>query len=291
MSILLLGASGKLGTAVRSQLPDRHLLTPSRAELDLTHAASIADYTHQHRPSIILNASAYTAVDQAESEPELAEALNHTAVDALAQAAKRLNVPLVHVSTDYVFSGNEAGPYTENARTGPLGVYGATKLRGEQAITRVLSDTSTPWWIIRTSWLFGTTGRDFVSAMAERLLNGQALRVVDDQHGRPTYIPDLAHACLRLSGLTQGPAAPSGIYHFANAEETTWFRLTQAIAQALGIAPNVTPCATCDYPTAAQRPANSVLDTTRYERATGEQPRPWRAVLQEALRARGLLPA
>lgn len=256
-------------------------------ELDVSDADQVMTYAATHRPRAILNGAAYTRVDDAEKNSEEAMRTNGVAVLHLARAARELGCPLIHFSTDYVFDGKAGSPYPEDAATAPASAYGKSKLLGEQHALEVLGGESC--YVIRTSWLYGPKGANFVKTMLGLMREREELRVVEDQLGRPTYTDDLARASLDLVGLSGRRPAPAGIYHFANAGETSWHGFAVrilAIARDLGFklkTERVLPCSTADYPRPAPRPAYSVLDTTRIERALGRAPRAWPDALCEYL--------
>ena len=206
------------------------------------------------RPDVVINAAAYTAVDRAESEPDLANDVNGTAVGELASVCHELGARLVTYSTDYVFDGTKVQAYVESDPTSPINAYGASKRLGEVLAAEALPSTL----VIRTSWVMSGTHRNFASVILDRLLTGE-VRVVDDQHGRPTFASDLAAGT--LDALEQGA---EGVLHLTNEGTATWFDVARHIATMAGIDPDrVRPCGTADYPTPARRPANSVLDSER----------------------------
>lgn len=282
MKTWLVGNAGMLGREVERLLAEsgEDYLATDR-DLDCTDRDAVRAFAGEHRPDAIINCAAYTAVDKAEDEPGPAERLNALGPEILAAAAREIDALLVHVSTDYVFSGTAEGPYETDHQTSPLSVYGRTKEAGE---IRVAS-SGARYAICRTAWLFGAGGSNFVSTMLRLFRERSQITVVNDQHGRPTYAPDLAAALLALSR-----AGASGIYHFCNAGETTWFDFAEEILQRATEAGMVSP--TCrivpvgsdDYPTRAHRPKNSVLSTQRIERELGIVPRPWREALDAYLR-------
>ena len=284
--ILVTGASGQLGVELqRAHLPANWtLLRPTRADLDLSETSRLARAIEALAPDAIINTAAYTAVDKAESEPDLAFALNRDAPEALAHAAARRGAPLVHLSTDYVFDGAKAGAYVETDARSPIGAYGRSKAAGEVAVLAAPARAA----IVRTSWVFSAHRANFVKTMLRLGESNAEVRVVADQHGRPTAASDLAAACIALTErLLARDEAARGVFHFANAGDATWADFAEAIfagAEARGRAPvRVRRIATAEFPTAAQRPANSRLDTTRFETALAITPRPWREALNECL--------
>ncbi len=288
MRILVTGGTGQVGAALarRSWPAGVELDCPARAELDLSAPERIAAYVEQGGYSAIINPAAYTEVDKAESDSLAAWTINALAPAALAAAAARAGIPLVHVSTDYVFDGTKAGAYLEDDPVRPLGVYGASKEGGEQAV-RTGNPRSV---IVRASWVFSAHGSNFVKTMLRLATTRDRLRVVDDQYGCPTSADDLAAVLAAVAlRLVEDPVAPVGTYHFTNAGETTWCGLARAIfrreADAGGKAPEVEAIATRDYPTPARRPANSVLSREKLARDYGLSARPFEEALGEVLEA------
>ncbi len=274
MNILLLGAEGQLGRTLRGALAPLGPVTAlGRAGVDLADAGALRAVIRARRPAVIVNAAAYTAVDRAESEPVLAEAVNAVAPGVIGEEAARLGAAVVHYSTDYVFDGRKHGPYHEADPPGPLSVYGRTKWAGELALA-----AATPrHLVLRTSWVVGPHGRNFVKTMLRLAAERETLQVVADQHGAPTSTALLAAVTAQLLAQQQAAADdafPYGLYHVAPAGETTWHGLARwVIADArrrswpLRAGPEqVQAITTADYPTPAHRPANSVLDTRRLAR-------------------------
>lgn len=286
MRLLVIGGSGQLGIELtRAALPVGWTLSaPARDMLDLTNATAVAALVASQQPDIIINASAYTAVDKAEREPELAFALNRDGPGALAQAAAAVDAALVHVSTDYVFPGNGDRAYLETDPKAPLGVYGRSKSEGEDAVLASGARAA----IVRTSWVFSAHRANFVKTMLRLGESRDEIGVVSDQHGRPTSARDLAWACIALAQhLQNNDARAEGVFHFANTGDTTWADFAEAIfagATQRGRKPvRVNRITTADYPTPAQRPANSRLDTNKISALLGAPPRPWRTALDECL--------
>lgn len=294
MRVLLLGAGGMLARDLVAEAPGGiQLATRTSAELDVTDRSGVAGAIAEARPDVIVNAAAFTRVDDAERERERAFQVNGQAPGAIGRAVKRSAGPaiVVHVSTDYVFDGNAARPYREDDPTDPLGVYGASKLAGERA----LAASGARYLIVRTSWLFGAGGRSFPRTMWERALAGQATTVVNDQTGRPTYTVDLARALWGLLIGKRSAGRPGtdpahgallvggGVLHVANTGTATWYDIARRIFEAAGVPELLSPCTTADYPTPARRPAWSVLDTTRYERLAGRSLPSWEDALDRFL--------
>lgn len=290
MKVWLVGGKGMLGTAVRERLERTgitHVLTD--LEVDITDPERVNAFARAERPTHVVNVAAYTKVDDAETHEEEAFRVNALGPEHLARAAVAGGARFLHFSTDYVFTGTATEPYREDAATGPSGAYGRTKLAGEE---RALAVPGADRFvtIIRTSWLFGENGPSFPKTIAKACLERDELRVVADQRGRPTYTGDLADAALELEGLVGGraPSTP-GVYHFANAGETTWHAFAEAIRETLVQlgravkAARVVPVTTAEFPRPAPRPPYSVLDTGRIEAALGRKPRHFREPLDAFL--------
>lgn len=268
MKVLVCGRNGQVAQALQSALAglgEVHLL--GREQLDLAHPQQLRAPLRELRPDLVINAAAYTAVDQAESEPQLAFTINAEAPRVLAEEAAHLGVPLIHYSTDYVFDGSKAAPYAEDDAPNPLGVYGRSKLAGEQAITAVGGEHL----ILRTSWVYSRHGRNFLLTMQRLLQERPQLKVVNDQIGAPTWAGTLAASTRALiERWQQGQAGAWGTYHLTAQGETSWFGFAQAIAQQLkaqGLpCAELLPIASSEYPTPAQRPLNSRLDCSRLAR-------------------------
>jgi dTDP-4-dehydrorhamnose reductase len=278
---LITGAGGMLGTDVRDELVPRgeRVVALSRKDLDVTDPAAVRAAVHEHRPDIVVNCAAYTKVDLAETEESAATAINGSAVEHLAAVAGEIDALLVQVSTDFVFAGSADRPYDVDEPTAPLSAYGRSKLLGERAAARTAKHL-----IVRTSWLFGANGPNFVEAIRNQIRKGtNPLRVVSDQRGRPTYTPHLAAAIVRLALLAHSSDAARGIAHYADEGECTWFDFAKAIVEESGAQTDVIPVTTDEFPRPARRPAYSVLSTERYERLTGVAPASWRDGLREYL--------
>jgi dTDP-4-dehydrorhamnose reductase len=277
-AILVTGGTGQVGTELLARAPaDLELQAPPRAELDLSDPDSIASAFAARPYAAVINAGAYTAVDRAESDVVTAWTVNALAPAALAAATAKAGVPIVQVSTDYVFDGSKPEPYVETDPVGPLGVYGASKLAGELAVR-----TANPRHVIlRTAWVFSPYGSNFVKTMLRVGAERPLLRVVNDQHGCPTAAGDIADALLTITRrLLEDETAPTGTYHYVGAGEATWWAFAKeifAVAAEHGrTPPEVEPITTAQYPTPARRPANSRLDKAKIERDFGINPRPWR---------------
>jgi dTDP-4-dehydrorhamnose reductase len=286
LDILILGGSGQVGKELM-RLPwpaGVRLHAPTRGELDVTDEAAIGAAVASRRWACIVNTAAFTAVDAAEEEVAEAWLANALSPALFASASGRTGIPLVHVSTDYVFDGRSKRPYRPDDPVNPLNVYGASKEGGEQAV-RVSNPRHV---ILRTAWLVSPHRTNFVKTMLRLSAERDVLRVVDDQHGCPTSAADLA-AALRTISLrhARDPAAPRGTYHFVNAGGTTWCGLAQEImngARRRGArAVRVEPIATAEFKTPARRPGNSVLSTETLTRDYGIEPRPWQQALGDVL--------
>jgi dTDP-4-dehydrorhamnose reductase len=258
-------------------------------ELDIADHAAVRSVMTSFAPTHVINCAAYTAVDKAEEEEALATRVNGDGPACLAQACLASGASLVHFSTDYIFDGIDHGPYPEAYPTFPQNAYGRSKLVGEQRIMEAFVSSvpqdSSRWYTLRTSWLFGSGPSSFVANMWKLMSEREELRVVNDQRGRPTFVDDLAHAALELSGCGKSPQAPSGTWHFANQGEATWFELAVATREVLEqygeslTVRRILPVGTNEFPRPAPRPAYSVLSTHKLE-SFGISPRPWRAALE-----------
>lgn len=275
--ILIFGAGGQLGqelqrSAAAKALPYRAL---SHAEVDIADAAAVSRVLNETRPSLVVNAAAYTRVDLAEKETEAARLGNEIGPGVIAVACAAREAPLIHISTDYVFDGAKSGPYVESDPLAPLGVYGRTKAAGEAAVRKAMKRHI----ILRTSWVYGEFGNNFLKTMLRLARERDELRVVADQLGCPTSTRDIAEAILRIAPSLEGDADLYGVYHFSGAGATSWHgfatRIIEAQAEVTGRRPQVVAIATADYPTPARRPANSVFDCSRFEQTFGFSARDW----------------
>lgn len=274
-SILITGANGQLGNCLRDLAADfqdqYNFYYTDVAELDITDAAAIDQYIIEHRIDIIINAAAYTAVDKAEDDEGNAYRINCTAVGNLANAARKHDLRLFHISTDYVFPGNACIPYKEDDPTGPLSVYGSTKLAGEKAVL----ESGCRATIIRTSWLYSEYGNNFVKTMLRLGAERESLRVVCDQIGGPTYAGDLARVIYRLMVNGEEPQGTE-IYHFANEGVCSWFDFAKTIMDIAGLPCRVEAIPSSEYPAKAHRPAFSVFNLRKIKVATGTPIPYWR---------------
>ena len=284
MRILLIGKNGQIGWELARQLADMgEIVAPGREDLDLSRADSIRQTVEQVKPGLIINAAAYTAVDRAEEEKDLAMAVNGTAPGILAEAAKKAGAGLIHYSTDYVFDGDKTdGPYLEDAPTNPKNVYGQTKLAGEHAIQKVLH----PHIILRTSGVYGSRGKNFMLTILRLAREGKELKIVNDQVNAPTWCGAIAQATKRILVSLSDPSPVkllermhpvSGIYHLSCQGETNWYEFAKAILQISKCdhpASKLIPIPTSEYSTPAARPAYSVLSNAKLTRVLGiEMPR------------------
>ena len=283
--ILITGASGQLGRALVAEATARQLdfMAVSRPEFDLAQPATIDASFSRARPDLVINAAAYTSVDAAETEREAAQAGNHTGPEFLARLCAARNVPLIHISTDYVFDGTKGEPYVETDPTNPTGVYGLTKRDGENAVLA----TGAKAIILRTSWVYAPYGKNFLRTMLKAAQRMPALRVVADQRGTPTAAPDLARVILTIAEKIREGGWQDfypGIFHATNEGATTWHGFACAIfeeAKEFGHPlPRIDPITTADWPTPAKRPADSRLNCDKLRRVFGCALPPWRESLK-----------
>lgn len=284
--ILIVGANGQVGWELqRTMAPLGSIIGADVSPiaggvvLDLTHPETLAAVVEAIKPSVIINAAAYTAVDRAESEPELATVVNTIAVAELGRLAAKANIPIVHYSTDFVFSGVKTTPYLEDDLTGPLNVYGATKLAGEQALLA----SGAACLVLRTSWVYGVRGRNFLLTMRE-LFNGQSeVRVVDDRTGSPTWSRLLAEVTAQVVGRSLCGevdfAGIQGVYHVSGGGSVTWYGFAQAIHEHIGSSCRLIPVSSYDYPAPAPRPVYSVLDNGKLQKVFGISLPHWQRAL------------
>ena len=293
MKLLLLGANGQVGhELLRALAPLGQVAATTRSGILPDGSAcevagfdqpdSLAVLLQRIRPDVVVNAAAYTAVDRAEEDRDAAWRANAEAPCVLARWCAQASVPLVHYSTDYVFDGQGKRAYREEDITSPLGVYGASKLAGEQAIRA----GGARHLILRTAWVVSPHGTNFIKTMLRLAQTRPEVRVVDDQRGCPTSASDIAQALLTITQqLVSDPQAPAGTYHFVNAGEATWCDFARAIFEIAAEhgcpAPSVEGITTADYPTPARRPANSRLDTAKLAHDYAISPRPWREAVDE----------
>ncbi|HVR44979.1 MAG TPA: dTDP-4-dehydrorhamnose reductase [Thermoanaerobaculia bacterium] len=284
---LVTGASGMLGSDLTAALrrAGESVIPFGRAELDLTRAADVRRAALRTRPDVIVNCAAWTKVDAAEQDRRTAELVNGTAVGHLAEAADTTGALLIQISTDFVFDGTSSRPYRPEDPPAPLSAYGASKLIGEREAARASAHL-----VVRASWLFGAGGPNFVEAIRKQVDSGRTeLRVVDDQHGRPTWTPHLAAAIVALGRAALGSADARGIVHYGDEPPCSWFDFAVEIVAALRPAGEIVvrPVPSSEFPRPAARPPFSVLDTSRYESITGLRPASWKEGLARYLGASG----
>ncbi|HNU89500.1 MAG TPA: dTDP-4-dehydrorhamnose reductase [Ferruginibacter sp.] len=282
-TILVTGANGQLGCEIKTiaaKYPEYHFTFLSKDILSVSDFTAVMDHFKDETIACCINCAAYTAVDKAESEKDLAFAVNAEGAKNMAQACRQSHVQLIHISTDYVFDGTGSSPYKETDTTHPLGVYGASKLKGEQLVLE--NDPSAI--VIRTSWLYSSFGNNFVKTMLRLMKERESINVVNDQKGCPTYAADLAAAIMQI--IASGKAGKNaGIYHYTNAGIITWYQFALAIKELGKSSCSVNPISTAQYPTAAKRPAYSVLDTKKIRDTFDISIPDWKASLQACLKA------
>lgn len=286
-SVLLTGATGQIGSEIRalsSAYPQYEFIFADRATLDLGNLCKMEDYFDHRRFDVIINCAAYTAVDKAESDPELANTINHHAVSMLAKIAKRDSSTLIHISTDYVFDGKNHRPYIESDPTGPTGIYGVTKRDGENSI---LSTAPKNTIIIRTSWVYSSFGNNFVKTMLRLGKERDSLGVIFDQVGTPTYAKDLAKAILEI--LPRIDNETPQIYHYSNEGVASWYDFAKAVFELAHIECTVNPITTDQYPTPAKRPHYGLLNKAKIKSEYNVEILYWRDSLQVCLKKMGEL--
>lgn len=284
VKFLITGAKGQVGHCLTQQLQGKHeILAVDRDELDITDQSAVKNAVENFHPDVIINAAAHTAVDRAETEVELSEAINVKGPQYLAEAAKEVGAVILHISTDYVFDGQREGKYKETDATDPQGVYGKTKLEGEQAVAKA----NDKFIVLRTAWVFGEHGNNFVKTMLRLAKTRDTLGVVADQIGGPTYAGDIAASLIQIAEkVSAGEEIQYGIYHFTGEPYVSWCDFAKAIfdeavsQNVLEKAPLVNAISTADYPTPAKRPANSCLDLTKIQQVFGIQPSDWKKALK-----------
>ena len=267
MRILLTGGSGQIGRELQPFFAGHTVIAPSHAECDLSDADSVRNAIRNALPDVIVNPGAYTAVDKAEQETDLAHAINAIAPGVLADEAKRRAIPLIHFSTDYVFDGNGTAPYRENHPVAPVNAYGRTKLDGERAIEA----SGCAFVILRTAWVYARHGKNFLLTVERLARERPRLTIVADQRGTPNWARDLARAAATIALRGDELSEHCGIYHLSSRGETTWHGFAKAIVDGMPLPnpPEVVAIATSDFPTPAKRPAYSVLSTEKLERTFG----------------------
>ena len=268
--IWLIGCKGMLGTEISRQLTENKIeFVGTDIDVDITNPQALADFAKGKKIKYIINCSAYTAVDKAESDVDFAKKLNEDGPRNIAKLAKQIHAKMIHISTDYVFDGTGKEPYTEEMPIAPIGVYGKTKADGESAV----KDNLTEHYIIRTAWLYGWAGKNFVYTMIKAINTHDSVKVVNDQKGSPTFAGDLANVIIQIINKDN---IPYGTYHCTNLGEITWWDFTNEIKKQgveLGLINNkecvINPCSTDEYPTPAKRPAYSVLCKEKIQKALG----------------------
>lgn len=287
MSTIVFGAQGQIGRELTALAQARGLDIRglSHIEADITDGAAVKNAFARLKPALAVNCAAYTAVDRAEHDTELANKINIDGVEIVASACAAANVPLLHLSTDYVFDGEKKGAYAESDAPAPINAYGRSKLAGENGVRAVLRDHV----ILRTSWVYSAYGSNFVRTILRLASERDELRIVNDQYGCPTAAIDVAEAILAVGEKLRARKAAAGIYHFAGPQRTNWCEFAREIvaqqAPFTGRAPNVVPIATAEYLVAAKRPPNSELSSERFTATFGYQAKPWRERVQETIAA------
>jgi len=287
VDVLVIGAQGQVGHELLN-LPFNHSRVGfDRTEIDIADSQALMALIHEQQPRLLINAAAYTAVDKAESDEAVAYAVNAGAVESMARCCQELGIPMLHISTDYVFSGEKSGAYLETDNMDPQGVYGASKAEGD----RLLEASGIDYISLRVSWVFGAHGNNFVRTMLRLGAEREELGIVADQHGCPTSARSIAQALLNLSErILSGQDMPWGLYHFSNFPVTTWHGFAQNIfAQNHTLSGSAVPklkaIATADYPTPAKRPANSELDCSRFTQTFAIEQADWREELADILKS------
>ena len=280
--ILVTGANGQLGwelAQAASSFPNFEFVFVDRNAMDLSKPGEFEGIIELFNPDAIINTAAYTAVDKAETEKELATTINALAVKQLAHIAKQRNIPFITYSTDYVFNGNATSPYLTDTALEPVNFYGQTKAEGEKLALAENPDSI----IIRTSWVFSSHGNNFVKTMMRLMKDRDALNIVGDQKGRPTYAKDLALASIKMLEHINAGKIIKGIYHYANTGETTWFGFAKKIKTLAGLECDLTSITSDQFPTPAKRPIYSVLDTQKIEKELGLTIPHWEIALQDCI--------
>lgn len=281
-TILVTGANGQLGSELRElsrSLPQYNFLFTDRKTLPINNAASVNAYFRNHQIDFCINCAAYTAVDKAESERDKAFEINCTAAGQLAKHCFINTTRLIHISTDYVYSGVGTTPLKEGDATNPANIYGQSKLAGEQLVIENNPDAV----IVRTSWLYSSFGHNFLKTMIRLLRDREEIRVINDQQGTPTYAAHLAKALISMIDKIIGGKEVKGVYNFSNSGHTTWFGFAQKIKETIGSTCRIIPISTEEYPTPATRPAYSVLDTTKIRQLIHQDIPDWQQGVSECI--------
>ena len=285
MVVLVTGANGQLGQAIQfvaRNYPNIHFVFCSSSDLDITDKQNCDSIFNKEKPDFCINAAAYTAVDKAESEPEIAHLINCIGAKNLAEACKNFNTKLIHISTDFVFDGSKNSPYNETDLPNPKGVYGQTKLEGEIAIQEVFD----AYFIIRTSWVYSQFGNNFMKTMLRLASERTSLNIVNDQIGTPTNAIDLAQAIIKIATSCHAElvsASSYGIYNFSNEGQCSWFDFAKKIFEINDVEIDLKPIPTTQFPTPAERPKYSVLDKTKIKNAFGISIKPWELQIQKSI--------
>ncbi|MFA0216716.1 dTDP-4-dehydrorhamnose reductase [Vibrio cyclitrophicus] len=285
MRVLITGCHGQVGSCLTKQLVNNEnteVLALDREHLDITNQEAVYSAVNEFQPTVIINAAAHTAVDKAEEEVDLSYAINRDGPKYLAEAAQSVGAAILHISTDYVFEGNKVGEYVETDATNPQGVYGESKLAGEIAVAQACEKHI----ILRTAWVFGESGNNFVKTMLRLGENRDALSIVGDQFGGPTYADDIANVLIQIAKrINQGDAVEYGVYHYSGLPHISWFDFADAIFDVaveqgvLANKPSLTSIATDQYPTLAKRPSNSRLSTEKITLGFSVKASDWKAAL------------
>jgi dTDP-4-dehydrorhamnose reductase len=290
MRILVTGCNGQVGFLLKEMLTNKvELLALTRQELDITNEKLVNETVTNFKPNVVINAAAYTAVDKAENEEKLAFAINSFGPEYLAKAASKVNASLIHISTDYVFEGNKSGQYLETDLVNPQGVYGKSKLSGEVAVSKNCSKHI----ILRTAWVFGEHGNNFVKTMLRLGKESDSLSIVNDQFGGPTYAGDIAKAIITIvNKIDTCKQIKWGVYHYSGLPQVSWYEFSETIfskAKNKGLlksTPKLTAISTDEFPTPAQRPANSKLDCKAIAAEFGITPSDWQTELNDIMNYR-----
>ncbi|MEZ9140971.1 MULTISPECIES: dTDP-4-dehydrorhamnose reductase [unclassified Shewanella] len=286
MRVLITGSHGQVGNCLTerlSNIQNTTVLAVDRNDLDITDQDAVKAAVAEFQPNIIINAAAHTEVDKAEEEVELSYAINRYGPKFLAQAAHDVGAAILHISTDYVFEGNKVGEYVESDNTNPQGVYGESKLAGEVAVAEACDKHV----ILRTAWVFGENGNNFVKTMLRLGATRHALNIVGDQYGGPTYAGDIAEALIQIAKrITQGDSIQYGVYHFSGLPHVSWFQFAESIFDTavkqglINKKPILTSITTEQYPTPAKRPSNSCLSTEKINNAFSIEASNWKVALK-----------
>jgi len=286
MKILIIGKNGQLGKSIKRIVSSKEqsddFIFIDRNNLNLSQSENISQYFKKHSPDIIVNCAAYTAVDKAESETDLTNQINNLAVKELATVAQKSNIKLIHISTDYVFDGNNSQPYTETDKTNPINIYGKTKLAGEQSIQEIMPFNAI---IIRTSWVYSEYGNNFVDTMLKLGKNRNELDIVSDQIGSPTYASDLAGTILKITKNKEfiETGQSTQVYHYSNTGECSWSEFAEEIFRLSKIQCTVNSITTEQYPTPAQRPKNTIMNKDKIIKRMGVKIPDWKHSLNTCI--------